>query len=281
MRVCDLNPFLRFASALLYEQAYNDTVVRVTDHRLFYIFEGEARLTIGSEQYPLLPGCVFYCCAGSRYSIHTAGALRLVSLNFDLTQRCSDRFQPISPSREPDRWDTMPIFADPVEDSSFLNGYLYLESAAHLQDKLLQIVEDFSSGDRYGRELSSATLKGLLTALHRQQPEQLPPKLAQVQAYIQNHYADPITNKTLAELVGYHEYYLNRIFTQYTGLSLHSYLLQVRIARASFLILNTDMELKAIPEQVGFGSYPHFSGYFKQIYGCSPAQYRKRLRASI
>lgn len=282
MQVCDVNPFLRFATTLLYEQDYNNTDVQVTDCRLFYIFEGGARLTIGSESYALVPGSAFYCCAGSCYRIRTREeGLRLLSLNFDLSQRFRCHPQPIPPSRDSQSWEGQPIHRDTVEDSSFLNGHLYLESAGFLQDKLLQVVEEFSSGDRYSRELSSATLKALLTALHRQLPGQIPPKIAQVQTYIQNNYAQPITNRDLAQLVGYHEYYLNRLFAQHTGMSLHEYLLQVRLNRANYLILNTDMELKAIPEQVGFGSYPHFSGYFKQVYGCSPAQYRKQLRSNI
>jgi len=82
----------------------------------------------------------------------------------------------------------------------------------------------------------------------------------------------------LADLVGYHEYYLNRIFTAYVGQSLHAYLMNIRLSRASYLILNTDMDLKDIPEQAGFSSYPHFSAAFKRVYGYAPAKYRKHLR---
>ena len=64
-------------------------------------------------------------------------------------------------------------------------------------------------------------------------------------------------------------------------MNLHSYLLSVRLEHAKELILNTDLSLQAIPSQVGFGSYAHFSSYFKQIYNYSPAQYRKQLRGNI
>lgn len=281
MNLCDLNPFLRFAAEMLYDTSFNGTDVRVSDCRLFSVLEGTARLSIDGRHYSLAPGCLFYCCAGSRYRIHTHERLRLIILNFDLNQGNNDRPLPIPPSRDPAQWDSMPIHANPVADSHFLNGHLYLESGSDLQNRILQIVSEFSSGDRYSRELSSATLKALLTVLHRHMPDQIPQKIAQVQAYIENNFAEAITNRQLAELAGYHEYYLNRIFTECTGISLHNYLLRVRLNRASYLILNTDMELQAIPEQVGFGSYPHFSSYFKQVFGCSPAQYRKRLRDTI
>lgn len=281
MRVCDVNPFLRFASLLLYDTSYNNTEVRVSDCRLFYILDGSAQLRIGAQDYSLSAGSAFYCCAGSCYRIQTRDTLRLISLNFDLTQRFCDHRLPIPPSRDPSQWEAMPIHKDPVTDSAFLNDHLFLPLGSHLQEQLTAIVEAFSAGDRFSRELAGAMLKTLLTQLHRQLSGVLPPKLAQVQAYIQSNFAKPITNRELAELVGYHEYYLNRIFSEHTGMNLHSYLLRFRLSRASYLILNTDMELQQIPEQVGFGSYPHFSSYFKQVYGCSPAQYRKRLRSNI
>ena len=281
MKLCDLNPFLRFAAEMLYDTSFNGTAVRVSDCRLFSVLEGTAHLSIDGKHYQLVPGCLFYCCAGSRYSIHTRDGLRLMILNFDLTQQHNGCSLPIPPSRDPAQWQTMPIHAEPVDDSGFLNSHLYLESGSHFQERLTQIIEEFSSGDRYSPELSSAALKTLLTMLHRQLSGQLPPKIMQVQSYIQNNFASPITNRELAELVGYHEYYLNRIFLEHTGMSLHSYLLRVRMNRASHLILNTDLELQDIAEQTGFGSYPHFSSYFKQVYSCSPAQYRKRLRNTI
>ena len=94
-----------------------------------------------------------------------------------------------------------------------------------------------------------------------------------VQKYIHRHYPEHITNQDLAQLAGYHEYYLNRIFRSYTGLNLHEYLIKVRMEQAAYLILNTDLPLTAIAEQVGISSYPHFSGCFKDYFGCAPSQY--------
>ena len=280
MELHELNPFLRFASSLLYETIYNDSAVRVSDCRLFFVLEGEAELTLERTQYRLVPGSLFYCCGGSRYRINTGDPLRLIILNFDLTQDHRTQVLPLPPERNCTKWDAMPIHFDRVA-SSFLNGHLYLSDAADYLPRLEQIIADFDTGDRVGRALSGSRLKTLLTLLHRSRDDAIPPKVAQVQDYIRQNYARPITNRELAEQVGYHEYYLNRIFTAATGQSLHGYLLGVRLNRAGWLILNTDLELQTISEQVGFSSYPHFSAAFKQAYGLSPVQYRKHLRSNI
>jgi len=281
MELCDLNPFLRFASEMLYDTAFNGSQVRVTDCRLFAVLEGTGRLSVEGKHYTLSPGCLFYCCAGSCYSIFTHSSMHLMILNFDLSRTHSHQTLPLSPKREQGSWSTMPVFFDSVSGSSFLCSHLFLENGGDLLSAVKQIVDDHTGGGRFADALTSAALKGLLTRLHLHAPGQLPPKVVQVQEYILQNYSQPLTNAGLAQLVGYHEYYLNRIFTAATGQSLHSYLLKVRLNRASYLILNTGLELQAVGEQVGFNSYPHFSAAFKAATGFSPAQYRKRLRGSI
>lgn len=281
MEIRELNPHLRFATEMRYEMPYNRRPVKVTDCRIFYILEGKALLQMGGKEYTLAPESLFYCCAGGEYAVHTEQGFSLYSLNFDLSQTHCHQRLPISPSTDPNHWDDLPVYFDRVQESIYLNSHLVLEKASSLAGQIKQIVKDYSSGDRYGRELSSAGLKRLLILLHRHSPAQLPPKLLLVQQYIQRNYAQPITNRQLAQLAGYHEFYLNRIFTACMGISLHGYLLKVRLAQASYLLLNTDLELQAICEQVGFSNYPHFSSYFKKAYGYAPAQYRKHLRGSI
>jgi AraC-like DNA-binding protein len=281
MILSELNPFLRFSAQMLYDTSYNGSQVRVSDCRLFSVLDGSGRLSIDGKHYSLSPGCLFYCCAGSCYSIHTHSSMRLLILNFDLSRTHSGQTLPLPPNRARNGWNAMPVYFDAVEGSSFLNSHLFLESSGEVLPLLKQLVDDHAAGGRFADALTSAALKELVTRLHLHTSGQLPPKVVQVQEYIEAHYAQPLTNARLAQLVGYHEYYLNRIFTAATGQSLHSYLLRIRLNRAGWLILNTDLELQTVGEQVGFGSYPHFSGCFKQAYGFSPAQYRKRLRSNI
>ena len=281
MLLQELNPHLRFAAALRYEMTFNRRTVKVTDCRVFYITEGSATLHIGTKQYALCAGCLFYCCAGSIYTVETAEGFSLISLNFDLSQTHKEQVLPISPARDQTLWDTMPVYGDTVEDSDFLGDHLLLENTPEFRTELEQIAFQFSSGNRLSQQLCSALLKTLLIRLHCPGAGQFPPGILPVLRYMEEHYAEPISNETLATLAGYHEYHLNRLFHTSTGTGLHGYLLGIRLNRAIYLMLNTDLSLQTVAEQVGFRSYPHFSAYFKQRFCCSPAQYRKTHRGSI
>ena len=274
MKLCDINPHIRFAAKIHYISSGNP--VKVADCRLIYTTNGSAKLRIANQIYSLAPKSVFYCCAGSEYSIEAPEGFDPICINFDMTQAHNDAQIPFPPVV-----DDSEIYQDYVEDSEVLNSHLFIDNGEELEPVIAKILDFFSNQPPHFREHGSGSLKKLLLLLHRDPKAAIPPKVELVKNYIEKHYAEDITNAALAALVGYHEYYLNRTFLVHTGSSLHEYLLKIRLNRASFLMLNTDIPLKAIPEQVGFHSYPHFSNYFKQYFGLSPAEYRKNLRNSI
>ena len=281
MNIHNLDPRLRFAAALSYEMRYNRKPVKVTDCRIFSVTEGQGELQIGSDRYILHPGCLFYCCAGSIYRISTNDGFSFISLNFDLTSHENRLSLPISPEFEPNKWDSMDVFSDNIQDSIFLNSHLFVENSAELAEQVKQILTEHNTGDPLGQETAATILKLLLLRLHRLSQDHPPKKLHLVQQYIKDNYQKRITNQELAVLAGYHEYHLNRLFCSYTGLHLHQYLSKVRLDQARSLMLNTELPLQDIAERVGFGSYPHFSASFKAIFGISPAQYRKNHNSVI
>lgn len=270
MRLCDLDPFVRFAAGV--RNGIMNTAVKVTDCRIFYVEQGQAQIYIDGVCCNLQKNSLFYCCGGSTYRVQSQGDLQLLCINFDLDRSHSRQTLPLPVSAKQEQWGQVPVYFQPVEDSTVLNGYFFLEDGSWLYESLQELTRE--QGDPL---LSGSLLKTLLLRLHRAKQRQLPPKLVLVQEYIRTNYHKEVTNEQLGALAGYHPYYLNRMFLSYTGMKLHEYLIKVRLEQAAYLILNTQLPLTAIAEQVGIRSYPHFSASFKSRYGCSPAQYRNRL----
>ena len=93
--------------------------------------------------------------------------------------------------------------------------------------------------------------------------------------YIQTHLGEKISASTLANRVGYADYYLSRLFKQQTGVSIDQYIRNMRIDRAKFLLSTTQESIQDISDLLGFSNRNYFTQVFTQVVGISPAVYRK------
>jgi AraC family transcriptional regulator, melibiose operon regulatory protein len=99
----------------------------------------------------------------------------------------------------------------------------------------------------------------------------------QVAQYITQHYAETIDCKAIADAVGIHPGYASRVFSETFDIGIIEYLTQYRVAAAQKLLLMTDLQVKQIAFDVGFGSISRFYAAFKQLCGMSPEKYRLTL----
>ncbi|GAA5002677.1 helix-turn-helix transcriptional regulator [Pseudoluteimonas lycopersici] len=88
--------------------------------------------------------------------------------------------------------------------------------------------------------------------------------------------SDPARRWTLAGIaaqVGGSPVYLTQAFKQVEGMPLYRYQLQLRLARALDL-LESDIDLSALAQDLGFSSHSHFAAAFRQAYGRTPSGFR-------
>jgi AraC-like DNA-binding protein len=98
--------------------------------------------------------------------------------------------------------------------------------------------------------------------------------IAQVQAYLKAHYADPISIDTLARLVGLSPYYLIRSFRRQVGVPPHSYQRHWQLVQAK-RSLHSAQPLANIAIAHGFYDQSHLTRAFKNAFGVTPGQYRQ------
>lgn len=94
--------------------------------------------------------------------------------------------------------------------------------------------------------------------------------------YIDTHVTDPLRLKTLAEQVGYTEYYLSRKFKEETGITINAYICRARIREAKSLLAATNLSVHEIADQLHFSSRSYFSEQFKKDTGMLPLEYREK-----
>lgn len=96
--------------------------------------------------------------------------------------------------------------------------------------------------------------------------------------YLQNHYKDADSLQQIAENFGIHYAYLSKRFKQDTGVNFGEYLNRIRIEKAKGLIREGNHRIKEVYSEVGFNQYNYFFKVFKQIEGCTPAEFEKKIK---
>lgn len=82
----------------------------------------------------------------------------------------------------------------------------------------------------------------------------------------------------LSDLAGLSLRHLTRAFKQTAGITIYTYIEQVRLEKAKALMADTDMLMKDIAARLGFSCASGLSVAFRKLTGESPNDYRKRVR---
>ncbi|WP_082651899.1 response regulator transcription factor [Gorillibacterium timonense] len=102
--------------------------------------------------------------------------------------------------------------------------------------------------------------------------------IQKIRAYIDAHYQENISLKSIARAFYLNPVYLGQLFKKTYGVYFNDYLLQLRIAAAKKLLRQTDRRIYEVAEQVGFGNADYFVTQFEKLEHLTPSEYRNRLK---
>lgn len=157
---------------------------------------------------------------------------------------------------------------------------LSLDRMESLSDSLQRVIDLGDQPDRHNAALADA----LLTAWAEHHEAQVigptadvHPAVERAARLIRTGEADASLDE-IAHAAGLSPSYLSRLFKQHTGISLSSFRQRRRLDR--FLEIygkGRRYNLTEAALAAGFGSYPQFHRVFRQAFGHSPAEHRRRL----
>ena len=98
--------------------------------------------------------------------------------------------------------------------------------------------------------------------------------LKDVILYILYNPESDLRQKTLSEELHLNQSYLSTVFTAQTGLRFVDYITYVKLARAAWLLKNTDMRISEIAERMDYKDIAYFSRLFKKHFNTTPSEYR-------
>jgi AraC-like DNA-binding protein len=93
-----------------------------------------------------------------------------------------------------------------------------------------------------------------------------------IRAFIDEHFADPISLDDLARIANLSPFHLHRVFTTETGIPPHAYQTQVRINRAKQW-MREQVPLSHIAAAAGFADQSHLNRHFRRLVGLTPGRF--------
>ena len=147
---------------------------------------------------------------------------------------------------------------------------------------ILTDIYTLASSSDYIRDMRiNGKLNDLLTLLmesswHRGAHTNAPKKMeiSRVKSFLDEHYKEKLSLESVASHFFIDKHYLARLFKEQYGVTLVTYLQQVRITHAKRMLRFTNKSIEEIGLECGIGELNYFSRVFKKLEGVSPSEFR-------
>ncbi len=274
MLLQDINPYIRYASKI--SIATINGCFKSKDYRLFYVNNANDTIKTGGKTFPFKTNCLFIIPAGIQYEFNITHTVSFTAINFDYSQSRRSQTEPFPPINAKENNLKETIYKETFLDLTILNEILFLENAKFISPTLEKILSLHQFSNCYSISKNSCLLKSLIIDIVEglKSTNKHEDIIMQVYNYIWENYSNDISNQNIAEEFGFHPYYLNRVFFEHTGTTLHKYLSFYRIKEAEQLLISTNNSIKEIANIVGFNSPTVFIENFKRQNKITPSKYR-------
>lgn len=274
MQPWQMNPYIRYMDRRTCSISYK-TEIMAYEYRLFADIEGSCQLMIDGQTLTLNKDSlvIFPPAMPYRFIFSEQNPAGLYDINFNLNFVYTSG---------------MPLGPDPVDefkrekmpegpDEELFARPVLIEQAADICHDVGMLLNERERHGAYGDELCAALLKGILLRVFRKigmGGEEQPSLEGQIMRYLEEHCRETISLEQLGKKFGYHPVYLNRMFREQTGKTLHKYQMECRMQRACVMLRSTRLSIKEIAGSTGFSSPAYFSELFVKMLGVTPGQYR-------
>lgn len=272
----DIQPFVRGVSITRWNYR-NNCFTSAYDCRIFAIREGTAVLCTKEREYRLERGSVMFFEPAYPYWFKNANAdepFLLLTVNFDLTQNHSDKAVFIQPASVDD------FDPEKLTEKCEIDGLaerIVLCDCEDLVERVCELHDEYQNRASYYQKRLSAMVCELLIQLMRRADFGNSPKerlAAYIKSYIHENFWRDINNGDIGYALGYHPYYLSRVFGEIYGISIHKYLVDCRLKNALQMLQTTEDPIETVGYNCGFSTPTRFSASFKAKYGIVPSKVR-------
>ena len=222
-----------------------------TSYELYFLTEGERYLYAKNRFYRMRQGDIFLMPPGIMHRTLDAGSgyskLVVMIPRSVIPRSVGDRFRLVRPKGEMSCELLKMTSAVGCDDG---DGYIAVMRLLSAVISLPMYTEDAVSSPTIGR-------------------------VGEILNYLDEHFTERITLTLISERFYISEYYLCRLFKEYTGRTLNEYVAQLRVERAK-LLLSDGVSVSRAWRMSGFGSESSFTRTFREKAGCSAREWKSK-----
>lgn len=260
-------------SALLYlqeignlqaEQPHVSSRTHLPSYLFFYVNSGSGELEYQGKKYKLSQGdCVFIDCQQPYSHCTDADLWSLSWIHFsgvtmqDIYQKYQERGG--RPVFHPENITAFAELHKSLFNLALSDDYI---RDMRINSSLNELLVLLMNESWHPTEHSDGVLKG----------QNLDP----IRDYLDTHYTEKVSLDALADRFFISKFYLARVFKEQYGVSINTYIQNLRITKAKQMLRFTDKKLEDIGYQCGLGAPHYFSRVFKQIEGVTPSEFREK-----
>lgn len=275
--VTEIRPYLRF---VIKDSVTHSSNVSAYEHRLIYINEGSAKITVNGEHFILNKNDAIFIKAGIKYKMTSDERTLSTYIYFDMTMENSNQKTRVKPDTNCGEKNLFCHYSLTVDHEQV--EYFVFKNSGNVRDYIENILNLFATKgeDKYTENIISGLMIAVLSTLLANTKKHSRGKAsvdvaAKVLEYIHLNYEKPITVDDIANSLNFHKSYISRSVQKEFDTSVHKYLLHYRLKQALQLLMYTEITVSEVAEKTGFVNPKNFSTAFKKYYGISPSKILK------
>jgi beta-xylosidase/AraC-like DNA-binding protein len=157
------------------------------------------------------------------------------------------------------------------------------EGYQRIRQVLAQLVKLINNGGDFAELALRSQVYKLLYILsnyfpNETKPDTGRPRIIEILDYLNEHYAERVTLKSVAERFYLSMAYMSRLIKQNLGVNFIEYLNSIRVSRSVAALENGKLSLTQLAEQSGFANVQAYKTAFSHKFGVPPMEYRRRSK---
>lgn len=244
---------------------------------IMYVTDGSCEVELDGQLFKLNPGHFVFIDQNVWHRLQVYENFPCSIMNLEFT--CTANKQGIDLHYIVQRASSFKRFLEDRQDYKLLYDN---QNMLNTMKTLIDMLDNKASDNNYMAELVFSQILIIMSRCVKSSKNQTGMFfIKKAKEYMNENYLNDITSEMISDFVGINRSYLHVLFSKYENCSVTTYINNLRLERAVFLLKNTNMKITDIAFSTGFNSRQHFGHTFKKHFNTSPLKFRKLLNQPV